>query len=294
MIHATEPVPVYESEALLDAMGPELRPGGLELTREAVARWGLHGGSRVLDIGCGYGGTLALLTESFGFRAVGLDRSALLLARAGRSNPSSTRVRGEAGALPLAGGSLDGVLLECVLSLVADPDRTLAECGRVLKPGGHLAVSDLFTRNPCRETNTRAPAFCLGGAVHRDTVLERVRRAGFTGIHWEDRTDLLRETAARLVFEHGSTEAFRALFCTGSQAGVVRERIRASRPGYFLLLARKPGRPTAPGDPPGGSAPGDPHPPHRRTPGIRNPEPAAPPPVGPGRNGAGETPWTTP
>ena len=45
-------------------------------------------------------------------------------------------------ALPFATGSLDVVVCESVICYVADAARLIAECGRVLKPGGQLGVLD--------------------------------------------------------------------------------------------------------------------------------------------------------
>ncbi|HWQ10656.1 MAG TPA: methyltransferase domain-containing protein, partial [Holophaga sp.] len=126
----------YEREDVRRATGETLRPGGLALTERALALCGFAAGARVLDLGCGTGATLARLAQA-GLRVLGLDVSASLLALARERR--APLVSGRAEALPLAGDSLDGVFCECVLSAVADPEATVAEIARVLRPRGVLA-----------------------------------------------------------------------------------------------------------------------------------------------------------
>ena len=53
----------YESPALREAIGPALRPGGLDLTERAARYCGLAAGDLVLDVGCGIGATAAFLKD---------------------------------------------------------------------------------------------------------------------------------------------------------------------------------------------------------------------------------------
>ncbi len=50
-------------------------------------------------------------------------------------------VRSEASALPFASDSMDVVVATAIIEHVADPDRMIAELGRVLRPGGLLVVT---------------------------------------------------------------------------------------------------------------------------------------------------------
>jgi ArsR family transcriptional regulator len=107
----------------------------------------LDEGATVGDLGCGTGWLLPALSP-FVARVVGVDASAQMLQmarhRVGRLANVELR-RGRVEHLPLADGSLDAALLVLVLPHVAEPQRAVAELGRVLRPGGRALLLDLQT-----------------------------------------------------------------------------------------------------------------------------------------------------
>jgi SAM-dependent methyltransferase len=96
----------------------------------------------VLDAACGTGRYAAFLAAR-GHRVVGVDSSPEMLHRAGARVPEARFVRGDLHRLPVAGGAVDAVV--CALALVHVPSLApvMAEFARVLRPGGHLVVSDV-------------------------------------------------------------------------------------------------------------------------------------------------------
>jgi SAM-dependent methyltransferase len=105
--------------------------------------------ARVLDLGCGYGRTLAQLHER-GYRHLsGVDTSGAMIARGRRLFPHlDLRVAGEAPERETrADGAFDLVLLFSVLTSTPGDDaqrRLIAAAGRRLAPEGLLYVSDLW------------------------------------------------------------------------------------------------------------------------------------------------------
>jgi demethylmenaquinone methyltransferase/2-methoxy-6-polyprenyl-1,4-benzoquinol methylase len=124
--------------------------GRLERLHTDVAAC-LAPGDRVLDVGCGTG-LLAVLLAGQGCHVVGIDVAPPMLAQAAR------RVRGaglqdrvvlrDLGAVDLdtafQDASFDAVVSTLVFSELSDDERTytLAQCHRLLEPGGQLFVGD--------------------------------------------------------------------------------------------------------------------------------------------------------
>jgi len=208
-----------------------LHPGGLALTAHALGRCEVPPGARILDVGCGAGTTVRFL-RSLGLRALGLDISAAL-AKAARAGAPAPLVRGDGARLPFAAGAFDAVLLECSLSLLPDLDAALAECARVLAPGGRLAVSDLYARDPEAPPEPPGPA-CVGRFATREKLTAALAARSLALELWEDHSPALAAfVAGRLLAPDPGGDAADLL--------VAIARGRRARAGYFLFVARKEG-----------------------------------------------------
>ncbi|HEU5110336.1 MAG TPA: class I SAM-dependent methyltransferase, partial [Micromonosporaceae bacterium] len=95
-----------------------------------------------LDAACGTGRHAARLAAA-GHRVVGVDSSPAMLERARARVPGGEFRRGDLSSLPLPDGGVDLVVCALALTHVPDLRRPFAEFARVLRPGGHLVVSDV-------------------------------------------------------------------------------------------------------------------------------------------------------
>jgi ubiquinone/menaquinone biosynthesis C-methylase UbiE len=232
-------VRVYERTHTEGLVGDTIRPGGTDLTERALAQCGLPQGARLLDVGCGPAATVEHVAGRF--TAAGVDPSPVLLGSARRRNGSLPLVRAHGEMLPVGDGLVDVVLAECSLSVMSDPDRALAEFHRVLRPGGHLVVSDVFARDPAGADALHRLAFdsCIRGAVSRQETIDRVEARGFVVETWEDHTDTWRSFAAQLVWAGGSIEQFWCRAGSRGDGAATHAAVVAAKPGYYLMIARR-------------------------------------------------------
>ncbi len=153
---------------------------------------GLAPGQTVLDLGSGAGNDAFIARRLVGEkgRVIGVDFTPEMIARARRNAETLgfdnvAFVEGSIEALPLPDAGVDVVLSNCVLNLVPDKARAFAEIYRVLRPGGHLCISDVVSRGTFPEpvrASASLYAGCVAGAVDEAAYLEVVRRAGFAGV----------------------------------------------------------------------------------------------------------------
>jgi ubiquinone/menaquinone biosynthesis C-methylase UbiE len=219
-----------------------IRPGGLELTKRAIALNPFIPGSPVLDIGCGNGVTLDYLQNVKRLKPIGIDLSSVLALEAHTRNPFLPILIGNAEKLPFCDNMFEGVILECTLSLIEDRLTALNECRRILRPFGKVIISDLYARNPVGIPGLRKlPSdCCLRRATDSSELKELVQTAGFDVDIWEDQSDLLKEFTFRILWSYGSMENFWGLTKeTIENHEEMSQAIRESRPGYFLLVGHK-------------------------------------------------------
>ncbi len=94
-----------------------------------------------LDAACGTGRHTAYLA-SLGHKVIGVDSSPAMLALARAKVPEAEFHEADVLDVPLPDASVDVVVCAIALSHVADLGRALAEFVRVLRPEGHLVLSD--------------------------------------------------------------------------------------------------------------------------------------------------------
>lgn len=194
-----------------------LRPGGRALTGRLLHRAGLPTGAAVLDLGCGAGEGVALLAE-LGYRPIGLDCDGARLEQARARCPGVPLLLGDGACPPLPDGSVDGILMECVLSLLS-PGMALAACHRLLRPGGVLLISDVYAGREARDGSPRLDT--------EELLRTQLQRAGFTTVRFEDCGGMLKQFLAQALMDGTSCCDWRCADWKGAGAG------------YCLIWARR-------------------------------------------------------
>ncbi len=97
-------------------------------------------GTRLLDIACGPGRLIARAAQRSA-STTGLDVSQAMLHRARSAAPTAQFRHGDAQRLPFPDDEFDVVTASFAILHLSDPERAVAECARVLVPGGRIAVT---------------------------------------------------------------------------------------------------------------------------------------------------------
>lgn len=204
----------------------------------------LKAGEVVLDLGSGGGFDCFVAGPKVGAsgRVIGVDMTPDMITKA-RRNTAMYRERtglenvefrlGEIENLPVADGGVDVVISNCVLNLSPDKARVWREIGRVLRPGGRVAVSDLALLRPLPEAvraDVEALVGCIAGAVLVEEVRGAMQAAGLTDIaltpkpeyiaamtNWED--PLYRKIVESLPAGSSPADYITSLDITARKAG---------------------------------------------------------------------------
>jgi ubiquinone/menaquinone biosynthesis C-methylase UbiE len=146
---------------------------------------GAHG-RLIMDLSCGPGvvGRELVRTDVFD-RVFGLDFSPAMLRQCRRHCAREgirdfALVRGDAGQLPLASASVDGVHAGAALHLWPSVPDALREIARVLRPGGRLVASTFIHAQGWRGHATRAFTRAMDITFFRPGALAQAcEQAGF-------------------------------------------------------------------------------------------------------------------
>jgi ubiquinone/menaquinone biosynthesis C-methylase UbiE len=182
--------PAQGEQLLHQSLGPRAP----ELLLEAPGWLGLDAGRLVLEAGCRDATHAIDLARRYGCRVLGVDLVPAWLPK-GRADAAAAGldtqvalVQGDLEALPVADGACDLVWCRDVLSCVGDAGRMLAECARVLRPGGGMVLYAVFA------TDQLAPgdrSLLVDGlqnspaSMHQPTVEAAIAAAGFQVVRRE-------------------------------------------------------------------------------------------------------------
>lgn len=157
---------------------------------QAIAR--MRPGEVILDLGCGGGFDCFLAAGRVGpeGRVIGVDMTPEMIAKARANARKSGRTNvefrlGEIEHLPVADGSVDVIISNCVINLSRDKEKVFREAHRVLRSNGRLAVSDVVATSPLPEEvrrNMDAYSGCVAGAALVQDLERMLRGIGFSEV----------------------------------------------------------------------------------------------------------------
>ena len=169
-----------------------------------VALASLREGETMVDLGSGAGLDCFLAVKKVGTsgKVIGVDMTPEMLdkARANcrKNNYKNVEFRlGEIENLPVADGTADVVISNCVINLSPEKQRVFNEAFRVLKAGGRLMVSDMVLLKAIPEAVKKSVLGyigCVSGAEMKDAYVKLIEKAGFKEVKIVGETRLSAET----------------------------------------------------------------------------------------------------
>ena len=186
----------YQSESILQyesVYGEDfVSPGGRDMARELIARMDLAAGARVLDVGCGLGGSAFVMAGEFELRVDGIDLSKNMLEIARRKLDG----HGLADRVTLAWGdcleldcrdSYDAAYSRDVFLHIHDKRRLFGVLKDALRPGGQLLFTDYCSGSKPWREDFAAYVEDRGYDLHTPgAYCELIAAAGFRQVSGED------------------------------------------------------------------------------------------------------------
>lgn len=152
----------------------------------------INKGDTVIDLGSGAGNDCFVARHECGAegKVIGIDFTPSMIEQA-RKNADTLGYNnvefreGDIDNMPISDGIADVIVSNCVLNLVPNKQKVIAEMMRVLKAGGHFSVSDIVLvgelPNALKE-DAEMYAGCVAGAIQKEEYLSYIKEAGFENI----------------------------------------------------------------------------------------------------------------
>ncbi len=131
----------------------DFREAKVKFVHELVNWSGLYNlprGSRILDVGCGIGGSSRILAKYYGFNVTGITISPVQVKRAQELTPDECTCKFrvmDALNLQFKDGEFDGIWSVEAGAHMNDKNKFANEMLRTLRPGGYLALADWNSRD---------------------------------------------------------------------------------------------------------------------------------------------------
>lgn len=152
----------------------------------------IKAGDTIVDLGSGAGNDCFVARALVGSagKVIGVDMTDAMIEKARMNNEklgfNNVEFRqGDIENMPISANQADVVISNCVLNLVPDKAKAFSEIFRILKPGGHLSVSDVVLRGSLHEKIQEAAemyAGCVSGAIDINLYLDIMKYSGLVNI----------------------------------------------------------------------------------------------------------------
>jgi ubiquinone/menaquinone biosynthesis C-methylase UbiE len=149
-------------------------------------------GDTVIDLGSGAGNDCFVARHEVGpeGKVIGIDFTPAMIKKA-RENAEKLGYNnvefreGDIDLMPVSDNVADVIVSNCVLNLVPNKPKVMAEIFRVLKPGGHFSISDIVLVGQLPKAlreDAEMYAGCVAGAIEKTEYLQGIVDAGFTNL----------------------------------------------------------------------------------------------------------------
>lgn len=175
----------------------QLHTGGHRATQSLGERCGLASKDKILDAGCGIGGSSRFLGENFNSSVTGIDlvgvfiRVAQMLTRATGLEGKVSFIQGDLQNLDIEESTFDVVFCQHTLMNISDKQKTFGEFYRILKPGGRLILHEIVQKEK-KEIHLPVPwanSHQISFLETQDRMEEMALKANFTPNFILDATD---------------------------------------------------------------------------------------------------------
>jgi MoaA/NifB/PqqE/SkfB family radical SAM enzyme/SAM-dependent methyltransferase len=187
--------PVCYDDRLMDHIPEEYRFRGYGCG-SPVMDADVQEGQHVLDLGCGSGVECFLAARLTGptGRVTGIDMLDPMLELASKGVEGVSKnlgfnniqfKKGYLEYLPVRNDSVDVAISNCVMNLSVHKRRAYNEIFRVLRPGGHLVISDVVCEtepDPAIRNDETLRGECIAGAMTQNHLMALLEETGFKGI----------------------------------------------------------------------------------------------------------------
>jgi tocopherol O-methyltransferase len=181
-----------------------------EMNRVIADSVRLQEGERVLDAGCGVGGTSFWLAEERGARVAGITpvhgqvERALRYTQKRGHDARAAFAQADYRAAPFAADSFDVVWAQESLCHAADKSQFTREAARLLRPDGRLVITEYLRRDralPERDEQLLQrwlSGWAIPDIITRNEMTDMLVASGFTDVVVQDITDAMRPSLRRL------------------------------------------------------------------------------------------------